>query len=147
MTEQQTLDAERAGMPAVSQPPLQVTPPSQWRNRGELVELPCGAVVRLRSISLGACLLRGEVPNALASYAKDMMTGGKALEDAKRGDALKSIEFMAWLCSYALLEPRLYQGNDAPPDDCITLSDLTDVDQAFIARYAQGETLDLSNFR
>ena len=137
MTEQQTLD----------QPQKQVTPPAQWRNRGDLVELPSGPVVRLRRMSLGACLLRGEVPNALASYAKDVMTGGKALEDAKKGDALKGIEFMAWLCSYALLEPRLYQGSDSPPDDCVTLADLTDVDQAFIARYAQGETLDLSNFR
>ena len=71
----------------------------------------------------------------------------RAAQDAKKGDALKGIEFMAWLCSYALLEPRLYQGSDSPPDDCVTLADLTDVDQAFIARYAQGETLDLSNFR
>ena len=147
MTEQQMLDTERVGNPAANQTPLQVTPPSQWRNRGDLVELPSGPVVRLRRMSLGACLLRGEVPNALASYAKDVMTGGKAAEDLKKSDAMKGIEFMAWICKYALLEPRLYDGTDSPPDECITLSDLTDVDQAFIARHAQGETLDLSNFR
>jgi hypothetical protein len=124
-----------------------VTPPSQWRNRGDLVELPSGPVVRLRRMSLGACLLRGEVPNALASYAKDVMTGGKAAEDVKKSDAMKGIEFMAWICKYALLEPRLYEGDSPIPDDGISLTDLTDIDQAYIARYAQGETLALSNFR
>lgn len=116
---------------------LVVTSGREWRRlreKGQLVELASGFVVRLRPVSIGELVLEGMIPNTLIPQVNRMMGVAPTTEDTdetlfERGKSW--LQILKIVCTAAMMQPKIV---DDPQDEYeISFYDLTsrDRDQIF----------------
>lgn len=98
--------------------------------------LPSGWTVRVKAISLEACVKLGYIPDGLTSYVVDAFNGkipsAEAVEEIKNlAEAKQELEYWEHLCRHCLVEPRIVDNPQA--DDEISIDDLELVDKQHIA--------------
>lgn len=135
---------------------LTVTPAAEFRavrERGVIVPLPSGRVVRMRSVRPDQLLKLGHIPDVLATLALKHMYGKLsdtefyAFTDVRDAipDALAVVESLRVVCTAALIEPRIVETPQA--DDEIAIDDLTLRDRQHIFDLAFSEVSALASFR
>lgn len=144
--------------------PDSVTPASAWRSSakdGFVVELPSGNRARLRrTMNLVSLLESGQIPNPLAGAVRTMI-GERKVEINVGEDTpeamLQMLELVNTQLPRIFVEPRVEvqpadwnaaeQGEWEPSEGAIALVDIDYPDRMFAFSYAQGQALDLDDFR
>lgn len=124
----------------------------QARETGELVQLPTGAVARLRPVDLPGLVMAGNVPDVLTPTVMALIFENKQ-EDA---DALTDpVQISKWaketmqlynaVCVAAFVEPRIV--DDPQAEDEIAIGDVEIVDRGFVFSVATQGVATLKSFR
>ena len=113
---------------------------SEKREKGELVKLPSGVVVKLTTPSLFVMVKSGKIPSDMLQASVRIQQGRPEKNDMK--DSIKMFEKLA-IASF--MKPRMVELD--PKEDEITPDDLTDEDKLFIFYRTQGEAKGLNRFR
>lgn len=139
---------------------LEVTPISEWRqNRGELIKLPSGKVIKMiRTMDILLLLKNNLIPNPLSEIFEEMVAKGEPHPNRERmqGDTLLQMaEFIEDNVIKCLVFPKVYpvpKGENREtwqPDDenGVSIADLSWEDKNFIFSVAQGGATDMESFR
>lgn len=119
----------------------------QARERGEVVRLPSGNVVRLRAVALDAMILAGDLPDLLTPIAaKSLWTEANETEIGNSLSLAKGYaELVHRIIPLAMMDPRVVDNPTA--DDEITLADLDFGDKVAIFQIATQPAEVLARFR
>jgi len=115
---------------------------SKKREKGELVKLPSGVVVRLTTPSLSAMVKSGKIPDGMIKASLKFERGERLVT---KEDVLESIELIELLAIASFAEPKMVKSD--PKEGEITPDDLTDNDKLYIFNRTQGEAEGLNRFR
>lgn len=119
----------------------------QWseRIRGRELDLPSGATVLIRPISLMGLVEQGKIPNTLYAMTQKLLEeDDSSLKDPEQ--VKQMAELAKVLCVTTLIFPTIVDEDPKYPDE-ILFSDLADVDVVAIVQYAQKGTDELKKFR
>jgi hypothetical protein len=125
-----------------------ITTAKEWRylrENGQVVELPSGAVVKLRPISVSELIKTGKIPDELMSFALDIANSKD--EDATKETIIEGIEVLNIVCQYMILEPKFTSDYDYEGDDLIPLVAMSEADKSFIYAWGVSPTIDFKSFR
>lgn len=124
---------------------LKRTPVSDWRQDGELVELPSGKVAELRRPNLLAMLRDGgdDVPNFLKAYVARKLTSKNGTGDDENPmqnikDPMDAVDTLIFLAKSVFVYPRLVDG-EPQADDEVRVSDMDVNDLSYASAYALGD--------
>lgn len=134
---------------------MKVTAIEQWRSlreNGYLVELPSGNTARLRPVSLAEMVKNGRIPDTLTPIAAEAIsTLGQGVATETIIKMTKEVvEFLHLVTVASFLEPRvviLKTPDELPPDDCISIWDVSLEDQSFVLSLTGAPTRALESFR
>ena len=128
---------------------LEVTPLEQWEVPTYLLEIPSGRVVRVRTLELQGCIVRGEVPNTLLGVVSETMSEGTAaaMDRLQGEDPTKLLQLMYWMVEQVMVEPKVWNGEGKKPADAIGHEQLSDEDHNEIVTVAMSGPAVLAPFR
>ena len=130
---------------------LRVTPLEQWLPQAEITRLPSGRVVKLRpSLSVLNCLAEGRIPNPLRKVAMDVASGGMDADEVMEHPD-QAAQFINWIVSEMVVEPKLWHGKGKQPADSVPVKQfhqaLNDADRLTIVNRAFQGVSALESFR
>lgn len=141
-----------------------VTSAAAWRSnadQGMIITLPSGNAARLkRTLNLPELLKKGKIPNPLAPIISEMLSQKKTTLAVKEQDGEAMMQMLDLVDSQIpniFIEPKVQmeptdwddesQGEWAPDDDALALSDIDVEDRLFAFAFAQGGPADAGTFR
>ena len=129
---------------------LQVTSGQQWRKvreEGELVPLPSGHVVRLRTVGVETLIRRGRIPQGLLAIVADALMGGAGtLPVPQTVEEMKDhLEFYESACIEAFVSPRIVETPQA--EDEISIEDVSLEDLFVVVSLLNKPVRELIRFR
>lgn len=116
-----------------------ITSGREWHEtvrRGEIIELPSGATVRLRRLSVADVLCLGYIPDVISPAVTKAVIYGNTSAYSDWGPQ-EFYELWGAICRGTFVEPRIVDNPQA--DDEIALSDVGTSDRVAVYQWAAGE--------
>lgn len=115
---------------------LIVTTGNKWRESlYEIVRLPSGNVAKLKRVSLLGLAAQGQLPDFFTGIVVSSMNGSnQGIANPKAIPEMNKA--MTVICKECFVSPQIVDDN--PNDTQITMHDLTDMDKAFVVKWASG---------
>jgi hypothetical protein len=132
---------------------LMITPARKWRELREdgfTALLPSGNTARLRPVSVAEMVKNGRIPDTLTPVAAEVLANGAPSTETIMRITNEVTDFMQLVTVASFIEPRvvlLKTPEETPPDDAISIWDVSLEDQAYVLQLTGAPTRALISFR